>query len=505
MMVAPHFVFRLLLVVMAGATALAQSAPVLINPSTGKPYDVLLIMIDDHKPDLHSAPGGNRTVATPSMERLAARSTWFTRAYVDAPACCPSRTALVTGVSATRSGVYYNNQAYRRTKSWISGVQTLPGLFKERGYFTAHFGKITHNRYLEDDERDYAPGYYKAFNRNATHKDSELRRFILPGTEVTMWTAGWSWGVLPDEWDRDDPSKRQQDTEFALQAAQLLKQKHDRPFFIACGFWRPHVSWTVPKRYFDRYPLDSIELPESYRADDNEDLPKAAQWLATHRGEHAFITQNGLWKKCLQAKYAATAYVDDQIGRLLDALDSGPNRDNTIIVFAADNGWHTGEKEHWSKFYLSELACRVVFSVSVPGLPPQRYDHPVGLIDIYPTLASLCGLGKPQTHDWDGVDLTPLLRDPQAQRGRPVLSTYGPDCHSLRDDHFRYTRYLNGEEELYDHRSDPYEWRNLDSDTRYAADKARLRAALPPPSAPEIEYTTGKEKDSNAWSDRAFD
>ncbi len=495
-----HALVPFLPLLLAGSFVAAARA----NPAAARPYNVLLVMIDDHKPDLHTAPGGVGPVETPNMQRIAAKGTWFTHAYVDSPACCPSRTALVTGVNATRSGVYYNNQAYRRTASWISGVQTLPGLFKARGYFTAHFGKITHNRFLEDDERDYAPGYHRILNRNATHKESELRKFVLPGSEVKMWSSGWSWGMLPDDWDRDDPAKRQQDTEFALQAAELLIRKHEKPFFIACGFWRPHVTWTVPKRYFDRFPLDSIQLPPGYRPDDLDDVPKAARWLATHRGEHAFVIKHDLWKKCLQAKYAATAYVDEQIGRLLDALESGPNRDNTLIVFAADNGWHTGEKEHWSKFYLSEMACRVVFAICLPGVKPQVYDRPVGLIDIYPTLASLCGLGRPATHELDGVDLTPLLHDARAQRGRPVLSTYGPDCHSLRDDRFRYTRYLNGEEELYDHQADPHEWTNLAADPRFADDKARLRGSLPQPSAPEIEYTTGKEKDSNAWADEAF-
>ena len=467
----------------------------------GRPYNVLLIMIDDHKPDLHTAPGGIGPVDTPNLERLAARGTWFTRAYVDAPACCPSRTALVTGVHAARSGVYYNNQAYRRVPSWISRAETFPARFKANGYLAAHFGKITHNRYLSDDEVDYSPGQYRMFNRDATHRDGDLAKFIQPGSEVRMWTEGWSWGALPDDWDRDDPTKLQQDTEFARGAAAMLRQRHSQPLFLAVGFWRPHVTWTVPQRYFDRFPLDRIELPPGYRPDDGADTPHAAQWLATHRGEHAYITENGLWKKALQAKYASTAYVDEQVGTVLDALEAGPNRENTIVIFAADNGWHTGEKDHWSKFYLSEQACRVVFSVLVPGLPTQVCERPVSLTDVYPTLMALCGLGTPTTHRLDGEDLTPLLRDARAPaRLQPVMSTYGRGCHSLRDERYRYTRYRDGSEELYDHTVDPHEWHNLAGDERFNAEKGRLAAWLPTVDAPEVPSTTSSP-DPNGWDD----
>jgi arylsulfatase A-like enzyme len=472
-------------------------------------YNVLFVIIDDHKPDLHDVFNAASPVPTPNMRRIAERGTWFTQGYVDSPACCPSRTALLTGVHTTKSGVYYNSHAYRRTSSWISGVRTLPGNFLEQGYLVAGYGKIAHNRFLEDDVGDYTPGYYKMFNRSqdVTHTDGGLMRHILPGTRVVYWHDSWSHGVLPDDWDRADTQKLQQDTEFANHTIAILEQKHDRPFFVTCGFWRPHVAWTVPKRYFDRFPLDQIEVPPGYAGDDLEDLPKPARWLATHRGEHDFIVKHGLWKKTLQAKYAATAYIDEQIGRVLDALERGPNADNTVIVFAADNGWHTGEKNHWSKFYLSELASRVVFAIAVPGLPTQVSSTPVGLIDIYPTLTALCGLPPPTTHALDGVDLRLVLSGERLARGQPVLSTYGRGNHSLRDDRFRYTRYRDGSEELYDHRYDPHEWTNLAGDVRFDQVKARLAAHLPTVNAAEVEYASerDRENDGNRWKDEAFD
>ena len=143
-------------------------------------------------------------------------------------------------------------------------------------------------------------------------------------------------GRAADNWDRADPKKMQQDTEQANRTVALLQKKQNQPFFVACGFWKPHVPWTVPQRYLDLYPLDSIEIPPGYRADDLEDVPQPARWLATHRGEHDYILTHGMWKKCLQAYYASITYVDEQYGRVLDALEAGPNRDNTIVVFAAE-------------------------------------------------------------------------------------------------------------------------------------------------------------------------
>jgi arylsulfatase A-like enzyme len=489
------------------ALLIAVIATFPVFAATPPKFNVLFVIIDDHGSMLHDVFQPSR-VHTPNMQRLANRGTWFTHAYVDSPACCPSRTAFLTGVHATKSGVYYNGQAYRRTTAPIAKVDILPQHFMKQGYLTAGYGKIAHNRYLEDDVSAFTPGYYKMLNRPAdvSHTDNALLKQVIPGTLQKMWSDSWAWGVLPDEWDRDDPKKLQQDTEFANHTIAMLRQKHERPFFVTCGFWRPHVSWTVPKRFFDRYPIDSIEVTTGHRPDDLEDLPPPARWLATHRGEHDFIVKGGLWKKCLQAYYASISYVDEQIGRVLDALEAGPNRDNTIVVFTSDNGWHTGEKNHWSKFYLSELASRVVFAISVPGMKPQISQTPVGLIDLYPTLASLCGLPKPATHALDGFDLTPILRGASTERGAPVLSTYGRECHSLRDARFRYTRYRNGTEELYDHENDPHEWTNLASDSRYAAVRARLIRSLPTVHAPEVEFASEKDKagDINMWQDEAF-
>lgn len=468
--------------------------------------NVLMIIIDDHSPRLHSVFNSG-PVETPSMQRLADRGTWFTRGYVDSPGCCPSRTAMLTGVHATRSGVYYNAQAYRRAGTWISEVQNLPQHFLEHGYLVAGYGKIAHNSYLEDEIDAYTPGYYKMFNHegHVTHTESDLIKQIIPGTrtEIPDGFKNYTWGVLPDDWDRDDPSKLQQDTEQVNRTIALLEAEQDRPFFVACGIWRPHVSWTVPKRYFDMFPLESIEIPEGFKGDDLDDLPKPARWIATHRNEHDAIVRAGLWKKCLQAFYASVAYADEQVGRLIDALESGPNADNTIVVFFSDNGWHTGEKNHWSKFVLWELANKVVFSVSIPGGPVQISNTPVSLLDLYPTLISLCGLPRPTTHELDGIDIGPILRGESTVRGAPVLNTYGRGNHAIVDERFRYIRYRDGGEELYDHLDDPHEWNNLASDSAYGAVKERLSVWLPEIEAPSVRW--GRDSDINVWEAEAFE
>lgn len=470
--------------------------------------NVLIILIDDH-PSNFCSVYPDSPVRTPNMQRLAARGTWFSHGYDDAPICCASRTALLTGVHATRSGVYYNNQAYRRANTFIAKVTTLPGNFKAHGYLTVGYGKIGHNTFLDDDIGDYTPGYYKMLNHHpdVTHTDEELLNYILPGSLHKVpgpATEKWAWGILPDDWDREDPTKLQQDTEEANRAIAILRAKHDQPFFMVCGFYRPHGPWTAPKRFFDRFPLESIPLPAGYLANDLEDVPKPGRWIATNRGEHAAVIAAGMWRPALQAISACTAYADEQVGRVLTALEQGPHRNDTIVVFAADNGFHTGEKDHWLKFALWEQTCRVVFSISVPGMPVQQPQTPVSLLDLYPTLNALCGLPAPTTHTLDGVDLSDVLAGRKRDRGQPVLSTYGQGNHSLRNDRFRYIRYRNGAEEFYDDQADPYEWKNLAGDPKYAAEKAALAKWLPTINAPDIAKPPFPALIYASWEDDAF-
>jgi len=459
-----------------------------VSASSGNRPNVVLILIDDHAANVTELAEPGR-VRTPNMARLAARGTWFDHAYNPAPVCAASRASFLTGVEPARSGVYYNSQAYRRTDTFIARATTLPAHFRQHGYVVAGFGKINHTGYQEDNVDDFTPGLFKGHGnqRYVTNRDQELLQHALPGTVREIEGLGAiTIAQLPDDWDRDDPAKWQQDTQQAARAVEFLGGDHARPFFLTVGFWRPHSQRIVPKRYYDLYPLDSIRLPSGYQPGDLEDVPGPGRYLATRNMMHAKIVSAGLWREHLQAYLAAVTYIDEQIGKVLDAIERSPNRANTIVVLASDNGFDLGEKDKWSKYAIWEQTCRVVFSFAGPGVARRRLPAPVGLIDLYPTLLNLCGLPMPATHELDGVDLTPLLRGEKAERGRPVLSTYGVGNFSLRDDRYRYIRYRNGDEELYAMQADPHAWTNLAGDPAMRPVMDDLARHFPATSAPEI-------------------
>lgn len=458
--------------------------------SQGERPNILFIIIDDHPANMVSVLDESK-VQTPNLERLAERGTWFTRAYNAAPACAPSRAAFITGVHPSNSGVYNNPHGWRRNDSPIAQAESLHGLFLRNGYLTAGFGKIDHTPWQWDTLEDFSPGYRIGHRNDPTVEsftDAQLAEFIIPETlRVPMPNRlSTRFGALPDDWDRDDPNKMQEDTQHANRAIAFLEEDHEQPFFLTVGFWRPHSELIVPLRYFEMYDLDAIEVPRGFKENDLDDIPEQGRFWATRLGIHEAIMEQGLLFEYLRAFYAATSYIDGQIGRVLDALEASPYADNTIIVFCGDNGFHGGEKSHWSKFALWDQTNRVAFSISVPGMPQQYIDTPVGLIDIYPTLIALIGLEKPTRQELDGIDLKPILKGRSSERGRPVLSTYLRGNHSLRDSRFRYIRYADGDEELYDHDNDEFEWTNLANNPEYESVKERMRQWLPTRDAPAV-------------------
>jgi arylsulfatase A-like enzyme len=234
----------------------------------------------------------------------------------------------------------------------------------------------------------------------------------------------------------------------------------------------------VPQKYFDKFPLDAITLPE-VPDNDLDDIPLLGIKMAKPNGDHASVTKHDQWKQAVQAYLACINFTDTCLGRVLQALDDSPHRDNTIVVLWSDHGWHLGEKKHWRKFALWEEATQVVMMWSVPGVTTDglRCDAPVNLLDIYPTLIDLCGLSANER--LEGKSLRHLLEDPSAKRDQPTLTTHGRNNHALRSDRFRYIRYRDGSEELYDHEVDEMEWTNLARDPQYADIKAQLAEWLP--------------------------
>lgn len=246
----------------------------------------------------------------------------------------------------------------------------------------------------------------------------------------------------------------------------------------------PHLRWYLPQSAFDRYDLAQVTLP-TVREDDLEDIPAQGRSIAAPDGDHKSVIDRNLWREAVRAYLAAITFADSQIGRLLDALEERPDGSEWIVVVWSDHGWHLGEKQHWRKFTLWEEATRSILIIVAPGVtgPNTQCDRPVEAIHVYPTLADLCGLPTPA--DLDGVSLRPLLEDPDAEWDRPAITSRGRGNYAVRTDRWRYIRYQDGTEELYDHDSDRQEWTNLASNPRYTEIKSSLAQQIPREEAAE--------------------
>jgi arylsulfatase A-like enzyme len=418
--------------------------------------NVLFIAIDDLN-DWTSFLGGYPHVKTPNLERLADRGVLFTRAYCSAPACNPSRASLLCGVRPSTSGVYHNPNPWRVQ---MPHAVTLPQHFMAGGYKVWGGGKIFHGRFNDLESWEV---YFK--------RPGDPAPKVRPANGIPN-TAHFDWGPV------EEGDEAMGDTQVTDWAVEFLSQQHDRPYFLAAGMFRPHLPWYVPRKYFDDYPLPGIVLPK-VKEDDLDDVPEIGRRMARPEGDHAKVLATDNWEKAVQGYLASITYVDGQVGRLLDALDKRPDAENTVIVLWTDHGWHLGEKLHWRKFTLWEEADRVPMIWVVPGLTEAgaRCDRTVSLLDIYPTLADVCGLAVGD--HLEGESLKPLLADPAAAWNRPVVTTHGRNNHAVRSERYRYIRYSDGTEELYDHENDPMEWTNLAADPQHAEVKKELARWLP--------------------------
>lgn len=375
----------------------------------------------------------------------------------------------MTGIRPSTSGVYKNADPWRDA---LPDAVTLPQHFMASGYTALGSGKIYHGRFPDPPSWDV----YFPSKTNQKPDDPMPQGRPLNGIKNT---AHFDWGPV------NATDEEMGDTQVANWVIDQLGKEHNKPFFLACGMYRPHLPWYVPPQYFQQYPLEDIQLPKTL-ANDLADVPPAGIDMAKPGGDHAKVTRNNQWKPAVQGYLASIAFTDTQIGRVLDAFDSSPHKDNTIIVFWTDHGWHLGEKEHWRKFALWEEATRTPVIIVAPGLTKAgtRCDRPVNLLDLYPTLVELCGL--PDNERLEGKSLVPLLKDPGANWERPSLTTHGRNNHGLRSDRYRYIRYADGSEELYDHQNDPMEYKNLAADPEYSAAKKRMANWLPTKNVPEM-------------------
>jgi arylsulfatase A-like enzyme len=422
-------------------------------PAEARRPNVLFIAVDDLNHWVGHL-GRNEQVRTPHIDRLAQRGVTFTRAYCAAPACNPSRAALMSGLRPSTTGVYDNPTDWR---PHIAEALTLPTHFRKHGYFVAGAGKIYHGRFNRPGEWD---DYLQREGGDPQPRG--------PDTGV----GGIRFAPL------DGRDEEMQDYRITSWVIDQLERKHDRPFFLACGLHKPHMPWNVPRKYYDMYPLEKIQLPP-VRETDLEDIPPAGVRMARPAGDHAAMLKSGRWKEAVRGYLAAISFADAQVGRLIDALDRSPYRDNTVVVLWGDHGWHLGEKQHWRKFALWEEATRAPLVWVAPGVtkPGGVCDRTVDLMSLYPTLADLCGLPIPQ--HVEGRSLRSLLADPAAPWEQPALTTHGYGNHAVRTERWRYIRYRDGGEELYDETKDPFEWTNLAGKPEFARVKTELARHLP--------------------------
>jgi arylsulfatase A-like enzyme len=454
---------------------LAATTVVAMDAASAQPKkNVLFIAVDDLRGDWISpakGPGSYPGIITPNIQRMADSGITFSRAYTPAPWCCPSRTALLTGVLPSQSGVYHHMDDAWRESPVLKDVVTLPQYFRENGYWTVGAGKVFHHADASQDPRSW--DQYYPNQRNCMNYDKPPQDKPLPACGAQI-REGFDWAPL------DRPEQEMADWKVADYVIQQLKsaETQDKPFFLACGIYRPHLPGYTSKKYYDLYPLDKITIPETM-ANDLDDVPPMGREFALGDNLNAKIAKAGLVKQAIQQYLAGVTFADECIGRVLDALDKSPFRDNTIVVLWSDNGWQFSEKEHWEKVALWRESCSVVLQIRVPGvtLPGSSYAKPVSLMDIYPTLIRLCGL--PSKMDLAGMNLMPILKDPEHQDHPPVLATLGRGNHAVFSDRWEYIRYRDGTEELYDLQNDPYEWKNTASNPEYSGVKKQLGGYMP--------------------------
>ncbi|MCP5109444.1 MAG: sulfatase, partial [bacterium] len=382
------------------------------------PPTVLFISVDDLN-DWIEPLGGHPQARTPNLTRLSQQAVTFTRNYTASPRCNPSRTALLTGIHPYHSGLYSNYQVWREV---LPDAVTLPKYFSQHGYWSAGAGKIFHNNMPDPDSwDDYFPSKQKHM------PDYTMPR---PGETVNMPKFPNMYGAF--DWEPLDISDEETgDFQTVSWVIEQLQRDHDKPFFLAAGIYRPHLPWYVPRKYFEMFPLDSVELPKLLE-DDADDLGERAREIIVRGGNyHQHVLEAGQWQRAVQGYLASIAYADMLVGRLIDALEASPYASNTIVVLWSDHGWQLGEKRHWRKFALWDNVARTVLMIKVPkgvpGLPRgsapgARCERVTSLMDIFPTLLELTGL--PMKEGLDGHSLAPLLGDPTAPWAHPAITTY---------------------------------------------------------------------------------
>jgi uncharacterized sulfatase len=447
------------------------AALLLCLPARGqesRKLNVLFIIVDD----LNVCLGcySHALVQSPNIDRLAGRGVRFERAYCQFPLCNPTRSSLMTGRRPDTTRILENMTHFRKN---LPDVVTLPQLFQKSGYFAARVGKIYHYGVPKDigtDGLDDPPSWNQVVNPRGRERDEESKLInFVP--KITNIGGSLTWYMC------DAPEEDQTDGKVATETIKLLEEYRNKPFFIATGFYRPHVPCVAPPKYFALYPTDTIPLaPE--RPEHLAGIPPAA--ITVKPPNYGIDAEKQ--RLMIRAYFASISYMDRQLGRVLDALKRLDLLENTAVVLFGDHGWLLGEHGQWQKMSLFEESARVPLIIVAPGRQKgTNCVRTVELLDLYPTLAELAGLAPPE--GLEGKSLVPLLENPGATWTKPALTQVtrgGVSGRSIRTERYRYTEWDEGRSgiELYDHEADPREYSNLAKDPKQAATILGLRAML---------------------------
>lgn len=441
--------------------------------------NILFIAIDDIN-DWVGPLGGHPQAQTPALDKFCAEGAMvFRNAVCAAPICGPSRSAVLSGFLPSTSGVYGNahNMIFTET---VKTHATLPEYFTKNGYQTLSNGKMFHKHGID--------GKYTDFGHWAWDEHARARKNVgnkADKNRVTSAKVGTINGETKPEYKGDaklswGPTKcdfeGMVDYKVAAWTEEILQRDFDKPFLIAPGLIKPHLPWFVPQEFFDRYDLETIQPPE-VKGDDLDDILRPDGSSAFQpNGEYEWVKKQGLEKEATRAYLASISFVDACLGKIFEALEKSKYADNTIVVIWGDHGWHLGEKQRYLKSTTWSESAKTPFIVRMPGMKKTIYcDRTVSLIDLYPTLVSLCGLPEKEL---DGLDFSPLLKDPKAAWERPGITVSSTGT-SVMGERWHYAQQLDGTEELYDLKTDPMEWRNLITNPEHAEIVAALKKWVP--------------------------
>lgn len=451
-------------VVSAVLAVLGLACTALSEEKLARP-NVLMIAVDDLN-DWIGCLGGHPQAKTPNIDRLAKRGVLFTNAQCQSPVCNPSRASLMTGRYPESTGIYFLDPPISDSPVASKAVQ-LPHRFLKEGYYAAAAGKLYHG----DENGRYLPNYAGNFGGFGPYPDKKLSGF--PGHML------WDWGAYPE---RDELTP---DHQIAGWAEEQLSKKYDQPLWLGVGFFRPHVPQYAPQKWFDLYPMETLQLP-AIVANDLDDVPEYGINLT--RLKHVaptmeWVEENNEWKPLVRSYLACVSFVDHQIGRVLDALERSGRSENTIVVLYGDHGFHLGEKRRFAKRSIWRDGAGVPLIIAGPGVANGGVcDHPVQLLDIYPTLLDLAGLAADS--GLEGHSLKALLANPNVDWTYTARSSFGPENVAIISDGYRYIHYHDGSEELYDRKKDPNEWMNLAKDPAFQAVLNEHREKLPKSYSP---------------------